>query len=44
MPVFARMWHVRVRVRVSFTTGSVWSAILAMAGLLVNVHDNMNEH
>ena len=35
MPVFARLWPVRVRVRVSFTTGAVWSAILATAGLFV---------
>jgi len=31
--VFARLWPVRVRV--SFITGAVWSAILATAGLLV---------
>jgi len=46
VPVFARLWpirpswhaprrHFRVRVRVSFTTGAVRSAILATAGLLV---------
>ena len=37
MAVFARIWPVSVRVRgwVSFTTGTVWSAILATAGLLV---------
>jgi len=35
VPVFARLWPVMVRVRVSFTTGAVWSAILATAGLLV---------
>ena len=35
MPVFARLWPIRVRV--SFTTGAVWSAILATAGLLVYV-------
>ena len=33
VPVFARLWPVRVRV--SFMTGAVWSAILATAGLLV---------
>jgi len=40
MPVFARLWpvRVRVRVRVSFTTGAVWSAILATVGLLVPLH------
>ena len=27
--------NIRVRVKVSFTTGAVWSAILATAGLLV---------
>ena len=36
MPVFARLWPVEVRVRVSFTTGTVRSAILATAGLLVD--------
>ena len=36
MPVFARLWPVKVRVRVSFTTGAVRSAILATAGRLVN--------
>ena len=35
VPAFARLWPVRFRVRVSFTTGAVWSAILATAGLLV---------
>ena len=35
VPVFARLWPVRVRVRVSFTTGAARSAILATAGLLV---------
>ena len=35
VPVFARLWNVRVKVRVSFTTGAVQSAILATAGLLV---------
>jgi len=35
VPVFARLWPFRVRVRVSFTTtGAVRSAILATAGLL----------
>ena len=33
--VFARLWPVRVSVRVSFTTVAVRSAILATAGLLV---------
>ena len=36
VPVFARLWPVRVNVRVSFTTGAVRSAILATAGFLVN--------
>jgi len=35
VPVFARFWPVMVKVRVSFTTGAVRSAILATAGLLV---------
>jgi len=35
VPIFARLWLFRVRVTVSFTTGAVWSAILATAGLLV---------
>jgi len=35
VPVFARLWPVRVRVRVSFATVVVRSAILATAGLLV---------
>ena len=35
VPVFARLWPVRIRVRVRFTTGAVRSAILATAGLLV---------
>ena len=35
MLVFARLWPVGVRVRVSFTTEAVRSAILASAGLLV---------
>jgi len=35
VPVFARLWPVRVKVRVCFTTGAVRSAILATAGLLV---------
>jgi len=38
VPVFARLWPVRVRVRVSFMTGAVRSAILATAWLLVNVN------
>jgi len=38
VPVFARLWPVRVRVRViSFTTRAVRSAILATAGLPVEV-------
>ena len=37
VPVFARLCPVRVRVRVSFTTGAVRTAILATAGLLVNI-------
>jgi len=37
VPVFARLWCNRVRVKVSFTTGAVRSAILATAGLLVNL-------
>ena len=38
VPVFARLWHISVRVRVgpSFMTRAVGSAILAIAGLLVN--------
>ena len=35
VPVFALLWPIRVRVGVSFTTGAVWLAILATAGLLV---------
>jgi len=35
VPVFARLWLVRVRVGVSFMTGAVRSAILATPGLLV---------
>ena len=35
VPVFAKLWPVMVRVRVSFATGAVQSAILATAGLLV---------
>ena len=35
VPIFARLWPIRIRVRVSFTTGAVWSAILAIDGLLV---------
>jgi len=38
VPVFARLWPVRVRVRVSFMTGAVRPAILATAGLFVAVH------
>ena len=34
VPVFARLWPVRVRVRVSFTTGSVRSAILGFLFML----------
>jgi len=33
--VFARLWPVRVMLRVSFTTGAVQSAIVAIAWLLV---------
>ena len=33
VPVFARLWPGRVRVRVHFTTGAVRSAILATTGL-----------
>jgi len=32
--LFATLWPVRVRIRVSFTTGAVQFAILATAGLL----------
>jgi len=35
VPVFARLWPVMVKGRVSFTTGAVQSAILATAELLV---------
>ena len=35
VPVLPRLWPVRVRVRVSFTTEAVQSASLATAGLLV---------
>jgi len=35
VPVFVRLWPVRVRVRVSFTSGAVRSVILATTGLLV---------
>jgi len=35
VPVVARLWPLRVRVRVSFTTGTIRSAIVATAGLLV---------
>jgi len=40
VPVFARLWSVRVMVRVgvSFMTGAVRSAVLATAGLLVFVY------
>jgi len=44
MPVFARLWPVRVRVRVSFMTGAVRSAILATAGLLVPFRVWTNRH
>ena len=37
MPVFARLWPGRVRVKVSFKTGAVLSAILATAGLPVYI-------
>jgi len=37
MPVFVRLWPVRVRVGVRLTIGAVRSAILATAGLLVTV-------
>ena len=33
--VFARLWPVRVTVKVSFTTGAVRSAILATTGFLL---------
>jgi len=36
VPVFARLWPVKFRDRVSFTTGAVRLAILATAGLLVS--------
>jgi len=36
VPVFARLWTVRVKVRVSFMTVAVRSAILATAELLVS--------
>jgi len=39
VPVFARLWPVKVRV--SFTTGAVRSAILETAGLLVTVTCNV---
>ena len=42
VPVFARLWPVRVTVRVSFTTGAIQSAILATAGLLVNICGRVN--
>ena len=37
VPVFARLWPIRVRVKVSFTTGAVRSSILATAALLVTL-------
>ena len=37
VPVFARLWTGRVRVRVSFMTGAIRLAILATAGLLVTI-------
>jgi len=40
VPVFAKLWPIRVRIRVSFTTGLVWSAILATAGLLVHIYSH----
>jgi len=42
VPVFGRLWPDRVRVRVSFTTGAVQSAILATAGLLVIIFLKIN--
>ena len=42
VPVFVRLWPVRVRIRVSFTTGAAQSAILATAGLLVHVVSSRN--
>ena len=41
VPVSARLWRVRVRVRISFTTGAVRSAILATAGLLVIISQSI---
>jgi len=38
VPVLARLWPVRITIRVTFTTGAVRSAILATAGLLVAVY------
>ena len=35
--LFLPDWPIRVRVRVSFTNGAVQSAILATAGLLVDI-------
>ena len=35
VPVFARLWPVGVKVKVSFMTEAVQSAILATAGILV---------
>ena len=44
MPVFARLLPIRVsiRVRVSFTTGAVWSAIVATGGLVVEITVTVN--
>jgi len=39
VPVFARLWPVRIKARVSFTTGAVQSAILSTAGHLVYMSD-----
>jgi len=41
VPVFARLWPIRVRIRVSFTTGAVRSATLATAGFLVQIRANI---
>jgi len=35
---------VTIRFRVSFTTGAVWSAILATAGLLVDFEIGWEDH
>ena len=40
VPVFARLWPIKVRVMVSFMPGVVWSAILATAGLLIHSVDS----